>query len=549
MKSVSTLTAATILVTMATSLRAEPQPPTESRPFPHRLVVDLVDGSTVIGTTTRASFPVRHETGDLSVKLRSIVSVTMQPDGGKAVVKLSNGDHFQVDWKMDSVGLQTAYGDVEVPASRIRQILVGNYTLSREPGAWTVLRTYDHGNDSVTERVHTDEELSLDKTTPKDGTDENILKEIVYDLDGGIRKVRYPTGPCYEFDGKSWTRTEPGAYQDLPNFDLSPYMPPLPQNKTVPIEKVTEGDMTFYRFTLQYPLKKAYKKGTSVAQHRSLGGYTYSAAAGDEVPTRWTKFEGVIRGESITKIFPGQFRRSTKYVRIMILPNYGQKGDYRLRFDALSFGDATRNENLITNHDASQGRQNLQASTVKGDGVGDRVCFEVGTRPYQLLSTEYIPVDTMKAYRISGWFRSAGSAGLSKLHYGVVCYDADKRHISSTHIGRVKDTFTELAIAAKPGDKVLHLKDAGKWQDDVSHVAAAFNVDSTPENTRIKLSTGAYDPALNKWQPDGGEAYCFEGAIKPRYVRKKDGTWINNLRPKEKGTYDPIADRWIRKPS
>jgi len=26
----------------------------------------------------------------------------------------------------------------------------------------------------------------------------------------------------------------------------------------------------------------------------------------------------------------------------------------------------------------------------------------------------------------------------------------------------VKDTFTELAIAAKPGDKVLHLKDAGK---------------------------------------------------------------------------------------
>jgi hypothetical protein len=507
--------------------------------FSCRLVMELTDGSRLVGNTMTASFTVRHDLGDMELKLRFIASLTMEPGGRKAVVTLRNKDRLTVAWKAKSISLQACYGAVEVPVTSIRQMFVHNYALSGAPGAWAVLRTYEYGSSSVTERIYTDKSFSLDKTTAKDGNDKSLLREIVYSTDGAIREVRYPGKVSYARNGDVWTRTEPGAYLDLPNFDLSPYTPRLTQDQTLPLEKVTEGDMTFYRFTLRSPLKKAYAKGTRVAEHGPGGAYTYAAASGAMVPGRWTKFEGIIRGELVTEAPNNRFRRKTKYIRIVVLPNYRQKGDCRLRFDALSFGDATKNENLITNHDASLGRKNMETDIVKGDGVGDSVCFEAGAKPpWQLLSTDYIAVDTMKAYRISGWFRSAGSAGPSKLYYGVACYDSEKRYIDGNTLARVKDTFTELAVAAKPGDKVLHLKDASKWKGNP--------VDSTPENKRIKRSTGSYDPALNKWQPDGGEAYHFDGRKEPRYVRLKDGTWSNNKRPNEKGTYNPILDVWTR---
>jgi hypothetical protein len=516
----------------------------EPRGFPHRLVVDLADGSRLIGTTTVESFPARHEVGAIQVKLRSILSVTTPPDGSKSVVSLRNGDRLQVDWDMQSLSVQTMLGASEIPVSSIRGMLVENFTLSGEPGAWPVLRTYDYTDHDVTERSYTDKTFLVDGTTPKDGNTNNILREVVYGLDGKLRQVRYPGGLQYGLRDGAWTRTEMGSYLDLPNFQRSPTLGRDDKATLEPITKITEGDMTLYRLPLSSALDAAYPAGTKVCQHMSGGTYQYAAAANAVTPDHWTKYEGVVRGETTASSHDQQFRRGTKYVRIMILPHFGQKGDYRLRFDGLSFGDAIKNENLIANHDSCAGwEENLKAAAIKGDGVGDDACAEMGDG-ICWTSTDYIPVDTMKAYRLSGWFKSCGSAGLDVIYYGVVCYDSRKQIIFPDNVIRVDGTLTELAVAAKPGDTVLHLKDASQWRSDVWHLSAAFNVDSTPENTRIKRSTGAYAPDTNQWTPDGGEAYYFDGAAEPRYVRGKDGAWVNNLRSKEKGTYHPIADRW-----
>jgi len=568
------------------------------------VIVHLRDGSGVNGTTRPPVIGLRTRRGRLSAPLGLISFVKFGNEPSATAVTFAGGDKLHgVTVEAAKIIIKTIVGETNIPVRDIRSIVVGNYAFSREPGAWTVLRTYHYGKDCVTERVYTDKAFTLDKTrpksgtakklsrdslrstphklkllirsaphhglnskirkvryptgassykaftldktTPKSGTAKNLLKEIVYGLNGKIREVRYPTGASYSFDGETWTRTEMGAYLDLPNYQLSPFLARDKHGKIVPIRKVTEGDTTFYRVTLRSPLDGAYKVGTKVGQHISGATYQYAAAGDVRPPRRWTKYEGVIRGESTVSNDGHRFGRGTKYVRIIILPNYQQRGDYRLRCDGLFFSDATKNENLITDQNAKPGLRDPRVRAVGGDGVVNRTCSEV-RGDYTLFWTDHITVDSMKAYRISGWFRSAGAAGLSRTYYGVACYNAEKRPIYPVHVRRVKNTFTELAVAAKQGDKVLHLKDASKWRHNVEYVVAAFNVDVTPEGARTKRSTGTYDPVANIWKPDGGESYHFSGEPEPRYVRNKDGTWTNARRPGEKGTYDPIADRWRR---
>jgi hypothetical protein len=54
------------------------------------------------------------------------------------------------------------------------------------------------------------------------------------------------------------------------------------------------------------------------------------------------------------------------------------------------------------------------------------VFSDVGSR--QVVSSDFIPVDTAKKYTISGLFKSAGSTQ-SLFYYGLAAYDKDKNPI------------------------------------------------------------------------------------------------------------------------
>ncbi|MFH1855978.1 MAG: hypothetical protein ABH836_01960 [Candidatus Omnitrophota bacterium] len=318
-----------------------------------------------------------------------------------------------------------------------------------------------------------------------------------------------------------------------------------------PIDKITENGEDFYRFYLASPLTKGYTAGTNVCEQQSGGTYQYTAAGNTQIPAQWTKCSGLLKGESTDYNSNSQFRAGTKYIRILWLANYAQSGDYKLRFDNLTFKDVTRDENLITNYDASLGTTNIGKSTYTGDGVGDNVCFETGISNWT--SSELIEVDSSRYYEISGFFKSIGSAGLSRLYFGVACYDENKRFIDHSSISRVKSgstpVFTQLAHDAKVGDRYVDLVDASKWSV-FYHATVNFNVDPATAKNKIKETGGSYDPVTNTWKPDGTEAYYFNSESNPRYVKDSKGAWTyyeykaDGSRTEQEGSYNAVADEW-----
>ena len=123
---------------------------------------------------------------------------------------------------------------------------------------------------------------------------------------------------AFEIDGS-------GKYSDLPNRNLSSFG----------IKEVVAKE-NFWEVHLAKPCVKAYPAGTLVREHKSAGGYIYNAAFGKIVPDEWTKYTGIIKewakhGCSATKWWAG-----TKYVKILIIANYGQKKDAELLFDDIT---------------------------------------------------------------------------------------------------------------------------------------------------------------------------------------------------------------------
>jgi len=73
------------------------------------------------------------------------------------------------------------------------------------------------------------------------------------------------------------------------------------------------------------------------------------------------------------------------------------------------------------------------------------------------------PVDSTKAYELSGWFKA--TAPEVNLVFGLFVYNKEKRFISSLNINEVKGTLTELIAPCEPDSKVLKVKDASKWKE------------------------------------------------------------------------------------
>ncbi len=96
-----------------------------------------------------------------------------------------------------------------------------------------------------------------------------------------------------------------------------------------------------------------------------------------------------------------------------------------------------------------------------------------------VLSTELIPVDPSKAYKLSLMLKSAGQDDSKEIHVGLACFNQDKKLIFSQSINRLENTETELLSDAVPGDSVLKVKKADQWKLSPNGFVA-FNVDDSP---------------------------------------------------------------------
>lgn len=135
--------------------------------------------------------------------------------------------------------------------------------------------------------------------------------------------------------------------------------------------------------------------------------------------------------------------------------------------------------NLVKNGDAEMGTLDNWAGFAKVVSEGahsGKHCFSVAGSA-QVLSKEFIPIDTSKTYVVTGWFKSTGKAP-SHVYLGVAPFDEKKQPIRPYHVFCIAGTETTLAEACKPEDTVLKIANGAKWKT-VPYACVAFDVDDS----------------------------------------------------------------------
>lgn len=89
-----------------------------------RVVLDLSDGSRLVGTPGVESVPVSTPYANMSVPLRKIRVITMQADHESASFELENGDKITGVITLGPVNLGTMFGQVSIPIENIRTLRV-----------------------------------------------------------------------------------------------------------------------------------------------------------------------------------------------------------------------------------------------------------------------------------------------------------------------------------------------------------------------------------------------------------------------------------------
>ncbi len=108
-------------------------------------------------------------------------------------------------------------------------------------------------------------------------------------------------------------------------FDAASDFSDLPNRNTVDgIMNISKKDES-YEIQLDAPLSRSYPAGTAVREHYGFGTYIYSAAKEVEVPDEWKNISGQVSGAKNGMSSHSLFRPGTAFVKIMLMPNFGQK--------------------------------------------------------------------------------------------------------------------------------------------------------------------------------------------------------------------------------
>jgi hypothetical protein len=155
-------------------------------------------------------------------------------------------------------------------------------------------------------------------------------------------------------------------------------------------------------------------------------------------------------------------------------------------------------DNLLKNGDAESELENwsntLELST--DNHHSGQAAFKMVDSTAQ--STELIPVDPEKKYRLSGWFKSA-NAKPALILLGLMSYDAEKRLIRPMDVSVVLNTETKLAQDCLPDDTTIKVTDASKWKEgDIYSVAFAADDSGNYNDLPNRNITGMGIKSINQ---------------------------------------------------
>jgi hypothetical protein len=138
---------------------------------------------------------------------------------------------------------------------------------------------------------------------------------------------------------------------------------------------------------------------------------------------------------------------------------------------AIAAGTVVSAENLVKAGDAenvaSVKKWHKKLIQNTQDKVTGKSSFQGNVKSIWAFSPGFIEIDPTKAYKLSGSFKSIGK-DKGRAYLGLVMCDAKKRTILRSYITIKKGSFTQLAAAAKVGDKVLKLTDCTNWNKKAS---------------------------------------------------------------------------------
>lgn len=105
---------------------------------------------------------------------------------------------------------------------------------------------------------------------------------------------------------------------------------------------------------------------------------------------------------------------------------------------------------------------------IKYENIDSKLCGVIDNKS-SITSKKLVPVEAGKKYTLSGTFKSLGKVS-SKVYYGFICYDKNKKQIVPQHSNVIIGSGTMLAQACKKGDKILVIKANKKWKKN--HIVA-----------------------------------------------------------------------------
>ena len=105
---------------------AEAEPPAEpTRPSaPLSLIVELTDGSLLVGTAEIDAVPFVAKYGRMNLAMKEVVAVKFSEDQETGKVTMKNGDSFQGVLDLVGLGLRTLLGELSVPMRHVSRITV-----------------------------------------------------------------------------------------------------------------------------------------------------------------------------------------------------------------------------------------------------------------------------------------------------------------------------------------------------------------------------------------------------------------------------------------
>jgi hypothetical protein len=124
-----------------------------NQPAGFRLTVELQDGSRLVGKAGDETYQFRSDVlGEMKLPLEKIRAIECQPKTNSVKLTTASGDSLSAQFAMKEIRIETAFGNVKLPANLLKRMQVSAATVKMakiRPGLIALWRGEGNGNDSV----------------------------------------------------------------------------------------------------------------------------------------------------------------------------------------------------------------------------------------------------------------------------------------------------------------------------------------------------------------------------------------------------------------